>query len=387
MTARSLNRIAIVGGGIAGVTAAEELRRGGFDGELTMIGAETHAPYSRPALSKAALRASSDINSHRLPDPEHGAHTLSGVTVSAIDRDRGVLQLGDGDDVPFDGLVIASGSRARRLSDSPAEFTLRGLDDALALRSALAGAPDVIVIGGGPLALEVASGCREAGSAVTLVSRRTPMVSHLGPVLAEVFLAVAQDAGVRVIHSAHVSVASASATDTSAGARVTLDDGSTLDAPLVITAIGDEANTEWLGDTGLLTGGELRVDTRGRVAPGVVAAGDVAAFPTEAGWARTPLWTSAIEQAKVAAQALLLGDEAAELNFQPYFWTEQFGLSLKVCGALPVTGEPEVVDGSMAGRRALLRWETPTGATAASLGYRIPVPRLRALTRPAVAAA
>ncbi len=384
MTGEELRRIAIVGGGIASLTAAETLRREGFDGDLTIIGDEPHAPYSRPALSKAAL-LDDEMTSHRLPDPEHGAQVVRGTPVTRLDLDldRRTLHLAHGDPIEFDGLVIASGSRARRLSDSPAELTLRGLDDAVALRAALASHPDVIVIGGGPLAMEVASGCRATGSAVTLISRRAPMTSQLGDVLAGALGAAARDAGVRLVRSAHVAV-----DDCAGGARVTLDDGRVLEAPLVVTAIGDDANVEWLAGSGLLHDGQLRVDSRGRVAPGIVAAGDVATLHGVTGWSRVPLWTSAIEQAKVAAAALLHGDAAPELSFQPYFWTDQFGLSLKVCGALPVAGDPEVIDGSIAEGRALLRWEHEGGsATAAALGYRIPVPRLRAHTRPLVAEA
>lgn len=383
MSDGELRRIAIVGGGIASLTAAEELRRSGFDGDLTIIGDEPYAPYSRPALSKAALLEGDDMTSHRLPDPEHGARVLTGSPVTRLDLAQRTLHLDRGDDVPFDGLVIASGSRARRLSDAPAELTLRGLDDAIALRAALVGRPDVIVIGGGALAMEAASGCRATGSAVTLVSRRAPMTAQVGEVIAQVLGEAALEAGVRLERSTHVAVEGFDG-----GARVILDGGRVLEAPLVVTAIGDDANVEWLEGTGLLQGGELRVDTRGRVAPGIVAAGDVATLPTATGWSRMPLWTSAIEQAKVAAQALLHGDGAPELSFQPYFWTEQFGVSLKVCGELPVTGDPELVDGSLEERRALLRWEHADGtATAAALGYRIPVPRLRAQTRPAIVAA
>lgn len=377
-----MRHIALVGGGIASLTAAEELRRGGFTGDLTIIGDEPHSPYSRPALSKAALLETADITTHRLPDPEHGARMLLSTRVTGLDLAQRTLHLSDGGSLAYDGLVIASGSRARRLSNSPAEFTLRGLDDAVALRAELASHPDVIVIGGGPLAMEVASGCRATGSEVTLVSRRAPMTTQVGEVLAGALGAAARDAGVRLVRSTHVAV-----DDCAGGARVTLDDGCVLEAPLVVTAIGDDANVEWLAGTGLLHDGQLRVDSRGRVAPGIVAAGDVATLHGPAGWARMPLWTSAIEQAKVAAAALLQGDAAPELSFQPYFWTDQFGLSLKVCGALPVAGSPEVIDGSIAEGRALLRWEHEGGsATAAALGYRIPVPRLRAQTRPLVAA-
>jgi len=127
-------------------------------------------------------------------------------------------------------------------------------------------------------------------------------------------------------------------------------------ADLLVSAVGDVPNTDWLASSGLLTGGVLQVDTHGRVRPDVVAAGDVAAFPTPQGVRRIPLWTSAIERSKVAALGALLGDEAPELTFQPYFWTEQFGLALKSVGPMPVAGAPEVVDGDPRDGAALLHW-------------------------------
>jgi 3-phenylpropionate/trans-cinnamate dioxygenase ferredoxin reductase subunit len=135
---------------------------------------------------------------------------------------------------------------------------------------------------------------------------------------------------------------------------------------------------KWLAASGLLRGGVLDVDSRGRVRPDIVAVGDVAAFPTRRGVRRVPLWTSAIDQSKVAAAALLRGDEAPALDFRPYFWTEQFGLILKAAGFLPLAGPPAFVDGDSTGGPALMRWVHPDGSgTAVALNYRIPIPRLR----------
>lgn len=118
-----------------------------------------------------------------------------------------------------------------------------------------------------------------------------------------------------------------------------------------MTAVGDVPNTEWLADTGLAAKGAVPVDSRGLVRPDVAAVGDLAAFPTPYGLRRIPLWSSAIEQAKVAARALVRGDDAPPLRFQPYFWTEQFGLSLKAVGHLPLEGEPAYVEGGPGGGR------------------------------------
>lgn len=372
-----MQRIVVVGNGIAGLTAADTLRAEGYAGEIVIVGDESHPPYSRPALSKAALTETGELTAHLLADPEHGATELLGRRAIDLDPDRRQLTLSDGEVLQYDGLVIAAGIRPRKIrEDLDVEFTFRTLEDARTLRDQLVDAPNVIVIGAGVLGMELASSCLNAGCDVTVVSRRTPLIAFFGDYLATVFARAAERAGVRWAQPGAVDVRA-----TDSGVDVILDDGSVLSGDLVITAIGDRPNVEWLESSGLLTDGELRVDNRGRVRPDIVAAGDIASIPTANGFERIPLWTSAIEQAKVAARALLRGDETAELNFQPFFWTEQFGLSLKVCGELPVQGEPEYREGSPGEEPALLRWQNADGSgTAVALNYRIPVPKLRALS-------
>lgn len=376
MTTPRMRRIVVVGNGIAGLTAADALRTLGFDGALTVVGDEAHAPYSRPALSKAVLAQDGEPTAHLLPPPDHGGDERRGCSAVGVDPGARHVRLSDGSIVPYDGLVVASGSRARRLSASPREVTLRSVDDACALRARLADRPRVVVVGSGALAMEVASGAVAAGCHVDVVVRRPAMSRHVGDMLSALLREGASRAGVVFHGSAGTRIV-----DEPGAATVILDDGTGLVAELVVSAVGDVANTEWLAGTGLLHGGELHADSRGRVAPGVVAAGDVAAYPAPGGPRRVPLWTNAIETAKVAAAGLLFGDAAPELDYQPYFWTEQFGMSLKVCGALPVEGDPAVHQGDLGERRAVLRWEHGDGtATAAALNLRIAVPRLRALT-------
>ncbi|SEF64761.1 Pyridine nucleotide-disulphide oxidoreductase [Thermomonospora echinospora] len=371
-----IKRVVVVGNGIAGLTAADSLRESGFDGELTIVGDEPHPAYSRPALSKALLLDGDDMSSHELPPPTHGANEIRGVRASGLDVERRLVSLEDGTALPYDRLVIATGSRARRLSDLPEELTLRGLDDALTLRGRLAASPSVVVVGGGPLGMEIASGCLAAGCRVTLVSQGTPLIVQLGPYLADVFVKAALDRGLTVVETGGARL------EGQAGdARVVLEDGAVLQAGLVISAVGDVPNTDWLADTGMVEKGVLQVDSRGLVRPDIAAVGDPAAFPTPYGRRRIPLWSSAIEQAKVAAAALVRGDEAPPLRFQPYFWTEQFGLSLKAVGYLPVQGEPTYVEGGPGGS-SLMRWSHDDGSgTAVALNHRIPIPRLRRLSQ------
>ncbi|MER7035414.1 FAD-dependent oxidoreductase, partial [Streptomyces albidoflavus] len=157
MNGGTIRRVVVVGNGIAGLTAADTLREAGFDGRLTVVGDEPHPAYSRPALSKALLLDGADLSSHKLPAASHGADELLGVRAVGLDPDRRLVTLDEGTALPYDRLVLATGSRARRLSALPDELTLRGLDDALSLRSRLANRPSVVVVGGGPLGMEIAS--------------------------------------------------------------------------------------------------------------------------------------------------------------------------------------------------------------------------------------
>ena len=399
---RRPDRIVIVGGGIAGVTAGDALRDAGFEGGLTVVGSEPHRAYSRPALSKAALLDLGDLTSHLLPEPAHGAVERLGVSATGLDVDGRRVALSDGSELPYDALVIASGSRALRLGgrtgngSGSAELTLRTLDDAVELRRRIAAKPDVVVIGGGPLGMEIASGCVSAGCQVTLVTRRLPQSALLGEHLAGYLAARAAESGVRMLTASRIAVS-----DEGDRALVHLhregdpglvapeseggDPPTILEASLVVTAVGDEPSTDWLRGSGLPVdaGLGLLADGKGRLRPEIVAAGDVAAFPRAGGHRRLPLWTSAIEQAKVAAQALILGGDGPDLDFQPYFWTEQWGTGVKACGELPLSGEPETLKGSLADHSALLRWGDPEAgtATAVAVGMRMPIPRLRALTR------
>jgi 3-phenylpropionate/trans-cinnamate dioxygenase ferredoxin reductase subunit len=372
-----LRRIVVVGNGIAGLTAADTLRSRGFDGDLTIVGVETRSAYSRPALSKALLRSDADLTSHELPPPEHGATELLGVGAVGLDPERRLVSLSDRSELPYDGLVIASGSRARRLGGGD-ELVLRTLDDALLLRDRLASRPHLVVVGGGPLGMEAASAAIEAGCRVTLVTTGQPMATLLGTHLSNTIIEAARQRGLTIVLTGEARVA-----DRGGRPVVLTSEGGIVEGDVVLTAVGDVPNTEWLASSGLVAGGALVVDTRCRVRDDIVAAGDVAAVPTAFGPARSPLWHSAIEQARVAVAALLDGQGAAELHAQQYFWTEQFDLTVRVAGPTPLRGEPELVDGDGLPGSALLRWRHDDGmASAVAVNYRIPVPRLRRLCEP-----
>lgn len=158
---------------------------------------------------------------------------------------------------------------------------------------------------------------------------------------------------------------------------VALADGTELNSGIVITAAGDLPNTAWIEGSGLLVDGRLIADGRCRVTDSIVAAGDVVWIDHGQGPRRTPIWTAAIEQAKVAAASLIQGDDAEPLDFQSYFWTDQWGLNLKMSGPIPQGTNPAVIKGSLDERSAVLHW--PESGTAAALNMRMPIPRLHRL--------
>lgn len=369
-----MEHIVIAGNGIAGLTAGDTLRRLGYTGTMTVVGAEPHATYSRPALSKVALAPGADLDVGTLPEATHGATELRGRSVTGLDAQRQVVTLDDGTELGFDGLIIATGSEARRFTGSGREYTIRSLDDAARLKASLVDRPTVTVIGGGPLGMEVASGAVGLGCDVILVHPGTPMELHLGPLLGGILTQVALEHGLAVVDSMVSAVR-----EEDHGMVVTLADGTELVSDIVVTAAGDLPATTWLEDSGLLVDGRLIADPRCRVTDSIVAAGDVTFIDHGDGPRRTPIWTAAIEQAKVAAAALLQGQGAAPLDFQSYFWTDQWGLNLKMSGPIPHGTDPLVVKGSLEERSAVLHW--PESGTAAALNMRMPIPRLHRLAR------
>jgi 3-phenylpropionate/trans-cinnamate dioxygenase ferredoxin reductase subunit len=368
-------RAVVVGASLAGVTAVDALRQRGFDGSIVLVGAEPHPPYSRPPLSKGVLKGTDSAGSVMLPATGQDVEVRTGTPAVGLDLDTRRVTLAGGERLPFDHLLIATGCRARTLGDGTGEIVLRTLDDALALRDRLATAASVLVVGGGFLGMEIASAATDLGRDVTVVDVRPPLAAALGPCLAGLLTAAARERGVRIVVSPDGVRRS--------GGAVELADGTRLGADLIVTAIGDVPNTEWLAGSGLDVRGGVVVDDRCRAAPGVVAAGDVTAFPGPGGAPRRmPHWDNAIAQARVAVEALLRGDQAPAHRPDPYYWTEAFGLAMKIAGPLPVTGKPEVLQGALADRSAVVRWTHAVRPTAVTVNHRLSVARLRRLATP-----
>lgn len=376
--------VVVVGGSLAGTTAASALRRHGYDGPVTVIGAEPGPAYARPPLSKGMLTGTDSAESVLLPQPPEGITVRFGETAVRLDQDSHRIALSSGEQVPYDVLVIATGARARTIGDPDREKVLRTLDDALRLRDELAAAGSVLVVGGGFLGMEVASSARSLGKAVTIVDVRTPLLSTMGPFLADLFTTAARSRGVRVV-IAPAGVRLIRDGDRIAGVETA--EAGRLEADLVVTAVGDVPEVGWLRSSRLDLRAGIVVDQRCRAAENVFAIGDVAAFPTARGLSRMPHWDTAISHARTAAEAIVHGDRAEAYRPDPYFWTDAFGLAAKLAGHLPAAGHPEVVQGSLAATEALLSWPDPERPAAASINYKLPVARLRKLAASAASPA
>lgn len=362
-----MKRIVVVGGSIAAVTAASWLRVRGFDGAVTLLSAEAEQPYTRVPLSKTVLSGAATDASTALPPLDDSVVLRLGARAVSLDTRARRVILESGEPVPYDGLVIATGGRARRLSPPgmSGERVLRTLADCLALREDLSRARSVLVVGAGLLGMEIASTCSTLGLEVTVIDRDPPLRRVLGPALAEVIVKAAHEHG--------VALRTAPGGVRPVGSR-TLDgvdaDGDVLTADVIVSAVGDVPAVDWLAGSGLVLDGGVVTDSRGRVADNIVAAGDVAVVR---GTRRRPHWTNAVEQARVAAAALL-GEEVAGAELPSYFWTSQFGVDVKVAGEPAQLGEPDTVD--MDGSSMLLRW---SAGAAATVNHALPVRKIRQL--------
>ena len=378
MSSAGMNQIVVVGGSIAATTAAQALRVQGFEGAITLLSDESHPPYSRVPLSKGVLAGRETPESAWLPALADDVAVRLNATVARLHPERRCVELSDGDDVRYDGLVIATGARARRLArpGQRGERVVRTVDDAVELAGTLQGARSAIVIRAGFLGMEVASTCRGLGLDVTIIDRDPPLRRLLGPWLAEMVTAAARDAGVRFVQALDGVALQG---DPEIGAVLCGDQ--VLCADVVVSAVGDLPNVEWLADSGLPVNGGLVVDERCRVAPHIVAAGDVTATRLHGElYRRSPHWTNAVQQGATAAAALIHGDSATPPVFDPYYWTEQFGLDVKISGEIPQDAPPTVLAGAVRERSVLLQWQREGRPVAsASVNHRMPIVKLKRL--------
>lgn len=341
--------VVIVGAGLGGLRTAQQLRSAGYQGRISLVGAEHHAPYDRPPLSKQLLTGEWDAERTVLAGPdtveELGVRLHLGLPAVALRPGDGghELELADGSALRGDAVVIATGLTARALPGQPAAVhTLRTLDDALALRAALADAGSLLVVGAGFIGAEVASAARSRGLDVTVLEALPAPSAHaLGPQLGALTGRLLTEGGVDL----RTSATTTGFADVPAGVAVELTGGGRVVADVAVVGIGGTPRLDWLDGTGADDDSDgsagLHCGPDGRVhgLHAVWAVGDVAAWddPTHGDRHRHEHWTSATDQAAVVARDIVGAPPPPRAV--PYFWSDQFGLKIQVLG------RPELADG------------------------------------------
>lgn len=380
--------VTIIGAGVAGVRTAQSLRRHGFSGSITLLGAEPHLPYDRPPLSKKIITGETQLNEIYLCTPEElaelGVAYQPGSRVTHIDTDERTLTLADGSGLPYKQLVIATGATPKVLpgvEDLDNVFLLRTIDDGLRLREAAKGAQRACVVGGGVLGAEIAASLRFHGLPVTVLEFAPGLLARsLGDsAVASTLLAMHRNAGVEVRLGTGVKglVGEGSVTG------VTLDDDTTLPADLVVIALGVQPEAAWLENSGIELDDGVLCDPQLRTsAPDVFAVGDVVRLvDNERGTReRAEHWTNAVEQADVVARNLIAG-ATGELSVHvaaPYVWSDQHSERIQIIGSTRGADIEEVISHPEHPGRLLSVFGTDGSFTgAAAIGMPRPIARLR----------
>lgn len=341
-----MNRIVVVGASLAGLRAVEFIRRAKFDGDLVLVGDESRLPYDRPPLSKEVLREAIDeerLALRRKSYDELQVELVLGQPAVALDTAARQIGLADGRTIPFDGLLIATGGRARSLPNQPELLglhTLRTLDDALSIRKSLTGGGRVAVIGAGFIGAEVAASARQMGLEVTMIEAlETPLGQSLGPRLGRILQEIHERHGVTVRCGRRVERFEGTEHITS----VVLDDGTRVECETAVVGIGMIPAVAWLEGSGVDIEDGIRCDeTLATNVPRIVAAGDVASWhnPLFDERMRIEHWTNAVEQARHAVGTLLAEPgRASPFESVPLFWSDQFDVKIQGVGRPRPTDE------------------------------------------------
>lgn len=355
------SRLAVVGASAAGLSVVEGLRGQGYTGSITLIGEEEHLPYDRPPLSKQLLSGAWETERLHL----RGADDIDaldldlrlGSAAVGLDTTAQEVTLADGSLVGYDALVVATGTRARRLpgtAEVRGVHVLRTLEDALALREDLAAAPHLVVVGGGFVGAEAAAVARGLGCQVTLVTDTAqPMGDALGEELGAMLREVHSEHGVRIETGVLVDRV---LTDGGRATGVRLADGRTIEAEAVLVGIGAQPNVEWLAGSGVPVGNGVECDATLYAGARVWAAGDVACWlhPRSGEPWRIEHRTNAAEQGLAVARNILAGpDRAVPFDSVPYVWSDQYDLKIQIYGRTRGADEVRIVEGSTADRKLI----------------------------------
>lgn len=318
-----MDRVVVIGAGECGVRAAFALREHGFNGPVTLIGAESVLPYERPPLSKCVAPAAKLIRKETAY-AEANIELRLATRAEAIDRETKQVRLSGGVTVRYDKLLIATGSRARNFPGPNGYLTLREQSDAKDIYPRLKKGARVGIVGGGFVGLELAATARLAGAEVTVVESGPRLMGRAVP-----------GAIAAILHSRHLS----EGVDVRTGVEVAcagpnsivLSDGTELAFDLVLAGVGAVPNTELAEAAGLKVDNGIVVDHAFRTsADGIFAAGDCCRFPWRGQSVRLESWRAAQDQGAHAAAAML--GEVAEYEKAPWFWSDQYDLTLQVAG-------------------------------------------------------
>jgi 3-phenylpropionate/trans-cinnamate dioxygenase ferredoxin reductase component len=345
-------KFVIVGGGLAGASAAETLRTEGFDGHIRLIGAEPYRPYIRPPLSKDYLSGKDELETVFVhPEAwyaENSVELTVGTAATTVDAAAHEVTLANGEKVGYDKLLLATGSKPRVLSipgsDLAGVHYLRTIDDSKALHDALAGGDKkLVLIGSGWIGMEVAATARTLGNDVTILERdAVPLANAIGDELGRLFGDMHDQNG--VVRRMSVNVDSIVGVD-GAATGVVIDDNETIPADLILVGVGVIPNTDLAEAAGLRLGNGILVDESMRTSdPDIFAAGDVASawHPFYGEAIRVEHWANALNQPKVAA-ASMRGVTDLEYDRLPYFFSDQYDMGMEYVGHIPGSGYEQVV--------------------------------------------
>jgi NADPH-dependent 2,4-dienoyl-CoA reductase/sulfur reductase-like enzyme/nitrite reductase/ring-hydroxylating ferredoxin subunit len=364
-------RIVILGGGAAGFAAAEQMRRDGYQGELTMLSSETSPPIDRPNLSKDYLAGSAPEEWMPLrPDDFYAAKGIDlrlGTSVATIDRDARRLQLADGGTVAYDRLLLATGAEPVRLSvpgaDQPHIHTLRSLADCRAIIAGAKDAKRVAVIGASFIGLEVAASLRTRGIETHVIAPETvPMEKILGTEMGRFVHALHEEHGV-IFHLGEGVTGFE-------GKQVKLKSGASLDADLVITGVGVKPRIALAERAGLAVDRGVTVNAWLETSdPMILAAGDIARWPDPHTGQniRVEHWVLAQRHGQAAAHILM--GEREPFEVVPFFWSQHYDVPINYVGHAE-TWDAIEIEGDIAGRDCILRYRKNGRVIAAASIYR-----------------
>ncbi|MBO6639401.1 MAG: FAD-dependent oxidoreductase [Roseitalea sp.] len=332
-------RVVIVGGSHAAVAVADDLRKHGFEGTITLLSDEAVLPYQRPPLSKAYMSGEMSLERLKLrPEDWYRDQTIDAhLSTRVIGIDRQAREVVTGDDARFgyDALVLATGARARQL---PAEIggalknvhTMRDLPDANALMAKMVSGSRLIVIGGGYIGLEAAAEASKKGMAVTVIEAAPRILQRVAcRETADAFRALHESHGVTILED--TQIARIAGDDAGAATAVELDDGTSLPCDLVVVGIGIVPNAELAQSAGLDVAVGITVDDRARTSdPAIFACGDCTIFPFNHMPTRLESVQNAHDQAGIVAANMMGQDKAYDPH--PWFWSDQFDMKLQIAG-------------------------------------------------------